>query len=138
MRVNELADAAGVTPETVRYYTRIGLLDAHRNPANGYKEFHGSDVQRLQFIRQAQQLGLTLKDISGIQAQAQRGDSPCPQVRNLVQERLTELHGKIAELQALEARLSTALTQWSTMPDGTPSGDHVCHLIENWATEADS
>lgn len=131
MQVAQLARRAAVTPETVRYYSRIGLLSPARED-NGYKRFDTRDLSRLRFIRRAQDLGLSLKEIREIFAHAEQGDSPCPLVRELVTAHLEELRRRIAHLERVEARMSTALESWNGMPDAMPRGDHICHLIENW------
>jgi DNA-binding transcriptional MerR regulator len=133
MKVAQLAKSAGVTPDTVRYYSRIGLLCPARSPQNGYKAFSGGDLSRLRFIRQAQELGLTLKEVRAVLKEAEAGASPCPLVRELVARHLDELRQKIAELNRLEERLAGALAAWDHMPNGVPRGDHVCHLIETWS-----
>lgn len=133
MKVAEIAQASGVSPDTVRYYARIGLLNPTRDPANGYKAFDGADLSRLKFIRHAQELGLTLKEVRAVLAEAEAGESPCPLVRDLVSRHLDDLRAKIDELKSLEARLVDALRMWDAMPDGVPDGDHVCHLIETWS-----
>ncbi len=133
MKVAELAQAAAVTPDTVRYYSRVGLLRPARDPGNGYKAFSGADLSRLKFIRQAQELGLTLKEVRAVLKEAEAGASPCPLVRDLVSRHLDELRAKIGELTKLEARLANALDAWDGMPNGLPRGDHVCHLIETWS-----
>lgn len=133
MKVADLAKRADVTAETVRYYARIGLLEPGREE-NGYRRFGVPDLNRLTFIRRAQDLGLSLKEINEVLMQAQKGDSPCPMVRELVSAHLEELRCRIRELQQVEARLSSALDAWREMPDGVPNGDHICHLIENWGS----
>ena len=131
MKVAELARRVEVTPETVRYYARVGLLEPRRED-NGYKDFDQQDLSRLRFIRRAQDLGLSLKEIREVFGHAERGDSPCPMVRELVSRHLEELRQRIDGLERVERRLSAALETWRGMPDGTPNGDHVCYLIENW------
>ncbi len=132
MRVAELADAGGVSADTVRFYTRQGLLRPARDPGNGYRHYSASDLSRLRFITRARQLGLSLQEIGQVFEQADHGDSPCPMVREVVQQRLVRLREQIAELQQLEQRMSAALAAWANLPDGMPRGDHVCHLIEDW------
>jgi DNA-binding transcriptional MerR regulator len=80
-KVTELAKAAGVTPDTVRHYTRLGLIRAAKDRQNGYRFFSGEALARLRFIKVAQGLGFTLKDIKLIFRDADKGDSPCPRVR---------------------------------------------------------
>jgi len=131
MTVNDVARRAEVAPDTVRYYTRVGLLKPNRNPENGYKIFVKSDVTRLRFIRQAQTLGFTLKEIGEILGDAEAGSSPCPKVRDIIVHHIEENRRKIEELQKLQKRMEDALDKWKEMPDGVPDGLHVCHLIES-------
>ena len=131
MTVNDIATRAEVAPDTVRYYTRVGLLKPHKNPENGYKIFKKNDVMRLRFIRQAQTLGFTLKEIGEILGDADAGSSPCPKVRDIIARHIAENRKKIEELQRLQERMEAALEKWSDMPDGVPDGLHVCHLIES-------
>ncbi len=135
MKVAQLAQATGVSSDTVRYYARIGLLTPTRDPSNGYKAFNGADLSRLKFIRHAQELGLTLKEVRAVLAEAEAGESPCPLVRDLVARHLDDLRSKIDALKSLERRLADALRLWDEMPDGVPDGDHVCHLIETWSAD---
>lgn len=131
MTVIDIAREAGVAPDTVRYYARLGILKPERNPDNGYKLFRKNDVARLRFIRQAQTLGFTLKEITEILADAEDGSSPCPKVRDIIVQHIEENRRKIRELQALQTRMEAALEKWKSMPDGAPDGKHVCHLIES-------
>jgi len=135
VKVAQLAQATGVSSDTVRYYARIGLLTPTRDPSNGYKAFNGADLSRLKFIRHAQELGLTLKEVRAVLTEAEAGESPCPMVRDLVARHLDDLRSKIDALKSLETRLADALRLWDEMPDGVPDGDHVCHLIETWSAD---
>jgi len=135
MTVAELARQSGVTPDTVRYYARIGLLNPERHPANNYKLFAGDDIKRVQFIRQAKSLGYTLAEIGQILEHSMRGNSPCPLVREIIQHRIKDNRCKLKEMNALQQRMETALKQWRHMPDGEPDGDSICHLIESFTDE---
>lgn len=130
MKVSELARAAGVTPHTVRFYARDGLLQPSRNKLNGYASFSRADVARLRFIRKAQRLGFTLAEVHTIFEMADREESPCPLVRQIVSTRLAQLRGHLDELTAAEARMRQALQTWRLLPDAVPTGTHVCRLIE--------
>jgi len=69
MAVKEVATAAGVTSDAVRYYARIGLLRSKRNPVNGFRKFSNADIHRLRFIARAKKIGFTLSEIN-------QGESP--------------------------------------------------------------
>lgn len=131
MKVNELAKQAGATADVVRYYTRIGLLAPQRDPANGYKRFSLRDARRLRFIRRAKSLGFSLGEIAEILDHAEHGESPCPRVREILERHIERNRRELLELMALQERMEHALARWSEMPDGTPDGHTVCHLIES-------
>lgn len=132
MKVKEIAQAAGVNPDTVRFYTREGLLSPARNPDNNYQQYDADDLRRLRFARKARQLGFSLPEIRAILDQADDHHSPCPMVREVFEQRLAEVEREIAELQQLRERMTTALSAWREMPDGTPDGHTICRLIEHW------
>lgn len=134
MKVSELANAADVTPETVRYYTREGLISATRNPSNGYQAYNEEALRRLRFIQQARTLGFSLKQIAEILEQSDSGDSPCPMVRDLLRQKVPETRRQIAELQSHLAKMEAALAAWDEMEDGVPNGHSICCLIEEWET----
>lgn len=132
MRVNQLATALDITGDTVRYYTRIGLLTPKRNINNGYKEYTAADVKRLGFILGARQLGFSVKDIEIILAEAKAGRTACPLVRELIEERLKETEKKFADTKALRRRMQAAVKDWQSKPDKAPTGHMICHLIESF------
>jgi DNA-binding transcriptional MerR regulator len=131
LTVTQLANRAAVTADTVRHYAHIGLLNPQRNPQNGYKLFAQDDIHRLRFVRQAQSLGFTLAEIGEILNHSSHGDSPCPQVREIIQHRIAENRAKLDALNVLQQRMESALALWGTMPDGAPDGTSICHLIES-------
>lgn len=90
MRVRELAEHAGVSSHAVRYYDRLGLLDATREPDNRYRQFDRAALNRMRFIRSAKKLGFTLSEIQGILAMGHAHESPCPTVREIVRKRIRE------------------------------------------------
>ena len=105
MRIAQLARAANVGVETVRYYQRIGLLP---KPARtrGFREYEASDVQRLRFIKRAQSLGFTLEEVSTLLALSA---SDCKNVERLAGERLTAILERVADLHRIEAVLTDVI-----------------------------
>jgi len=133
MNVTELSRRAGVTAETVRHYTRSGLLAPTRDKSNGYNCYSHADIARLSFICKARLLGFSLADVSHILNESGRGLSPCPQVRQIMAQRLQENRLKLQNLEKLQTRMERAAARWADMPDGMPDGDAICHLIEKFA-----
>jgi MerR family transcriptional regulator, Zn(II)-responsive regulator of zntA len=130
LHVAELARKANVTPATVRYYARIGMLSPDREPENGYRCFVAEDVHRVVFIRQAQALGLTIGDIKEILRTVDHGEVPCGQVKSLVEERLLSIQRDISRLRATEIRMKQAIGLWTRMGDPVPHDGELCPLIE--------
>jgi len=130
--VNELARRTNLPPGTVRYYTRIGVLQPSGRLRNGYQVFSEKDVARLEFVLRAKHLGFALAEIRAILLDAQQGLSPCPRVRACMKRRVAENACKLRELQALQQRMENALEQWRALPDAVPRGDAICYLIESF------
>lgn len=135
MTVTQLARETGATADAVRYYTRMGLLLPVRNPENGYRLYKTDEINWLKFIRQAKDLGFTLHEIQEIMQDRDAGHSPCPRVRQILENRIVENRQRLDEMQALQQRMEDALTKWSKMTDGMPRGSSVCHLIESVDTD---
>ena len=138
MRVTELAKLAGVAPYVVRYYSQIGLLAPSRDPANGYRDYTTSDVNRVRFIRRAKLLGFKLSDIRLILGDADHGRSPCPEVRRIIQERATENREHVQAMVALQSRIELAVDAWDELPGKDPSHSCLCHLIDAVAVFSDA
>lgn len=129
--VSELSKASQTTPDAIRYYVRIGLLIPYRDPDNGYKLFNDNDIKKVKFIGQAKGLGFKLRDIQTIFDHSNARRSPCPAVRDIIQQRIDENRSRLAELNTLQQRMDDALKKWKSMPDGEPDGKSICHLIES-------
>jgi MerR family copper efflux transcriptional regulator len=131
MTIGQAAKAAGVTTKAVRLYEAKGLLPpAERSPA-GYRLYACSDVEMLTFIRRARTLGLHLDGIRAILAFRSNGNPPCPTVRAMLEERITEIDQTILDLRALR----TALVNTRASADLAASECHdqppvVCPIIE--------
>jgi DNA-binding transcriptional MerR regulator len=105
-RIGALAVAAGVTVDTLRYYEREGLLPRAGRTAGGFRVYTPQIADRLQFIKQAQQLGLTLREIRQI---VEPDGGRCSAVRDRLAERLADVDRRLRELTAFRRTLKKAL-----------------------------
>jgi DNA-binding transcriptional MerR regulator len=128
-----LARKTNVPLFTIRYYTKIGLLKPSRDLRNGYKQYKQADTDRLKFINAAKELGFTLAEIEEILEHAAHNNSPCPMVRDVVEQRIIENREKIKEMKKLQKRLESAAEMWKSMKNSMPDGHSVCRLIESFA-----
>jgi DNA-binding transcriptional MerR regulator len=133
MLTSELAKRAAVPPDTVRYYTKRGLIAATKNPHNGYKEYDAAALQKLKFIHQAREIGFSLSQIEEIIEAANDGQSPCPTVRQMLQQQIEQTKRQIQQMNAHLHMLESTNQQWDQEPDSTPNGASICCLIESWA-----
>lgn len=129
MRVRQLAKQEKISPDTLRYYVRIGLLTPKKSD-NGYHHFSHEEQKRLRFILSARELGFTIEDITHILEQSNQGLTPCPTVRQLIETRLVDAKLRLLSMQRLVERMENAVDSWKNQPDCTPCGEHICHLIE--------
>lgn len=134
MTIGPLAKKADVSRETVRHYVELGLVEASKHPTNGYQLFSEKALMRIKFIRGAQQLGFKLHEIRMIFEDAQKGNSPCPRVRETLVDHIDESKQRISELIKLNERMEAALVAWNGMPDSAPNGSSICCLIESQNT----
>ncbi|NCF38055.1 MAG: MerR family DNA-binding protein, partial [Gammaproteobacteria bacterium] len=137
LTVNELAIQSNAPAHVVRYYARIGLIKPSGQQDNGYRLFRPRDANRLRFIRMATLLGFTLSEIKQITEHADHGESPCEDVRRIIQHHIRENRARIDEMLKLQNRMERALKKWEGMPDGVPDGHSVCHLIESFDIDDD-
>ncbi|MBW3553980.1 MAG: MerR family transcriptional regulator [Gemmatimonadetes bacterium] len=101
MTIGTLAEAAGVNVPTVRYYERRGIIEEPPRTASGYRQYDEDAVERIRFIRRAQDLGFALEEI--VELLALRIDDPraCETVEQATREKLDSVESKIRELERL-------------------------------------
>ena len=128
MRIGELAKTAGVTPDTIRYYEREGLLPSPQRTESGYRDYGPGVMEDLQFIKKAQALGLKLSDVREVLEISSGGKPPCEHVRATVSARLVEVEERLRELRALRATLRETLERLGRAP--APKAGCRCAVIE--------
>lgn len=108
LRINEVAQAAGVNRETLRYYERRGLLDQPDRSPGGHRLYDERAVQTLRIIKAAQRLGFTLEEVADlIEVGRRRGRDSGLQTR--AREKLVEVEARLADLETIRTNLVAAL-----------------------------
>jgi len=134
--VTQLARRFHVSADTIRHYTKLGLLTPNRDPDNGYRYYRPEDESRLRFVLSAKKLGFGLRDIQQILSVAEVGDAPCPLVRELIEQRIVQVRQEISDAQLLMMEMDDAIRHWRRLPDKAPSASSICHLIDAWQERA--
>lgn len=109
LRSGQLAGAAGVNVETLRYYERRGLLAKPQRSLGGHRLYPAQTVTMLRVIKTAQRLGFTLDEVADLLAATRVGARSDAGVRARAQTKLAEIDQKLAELAAVRDTLRSAL-----------------------------
>ncbi len=115
MQIGELARLGGVNIQTIRYYERERLLRAPARTASGYRAYEETDLQSVRFIKRAQELGFTLReirDLARIHDSMSAGSETWEQeMVDIARQRLQSIEEKLASLQAMKAQLDAFVAQ---------------------------
>jgi MerR family copper efflux transcriptional regulator len=125
----ERAEQAGISTKAIRYYEQIGILTPPARTSSGYRTYDQTAVGRLGFVRAAQALGLTLREIRRIIAFRDDGAAPCAHVTALLQRRAAELDARILELQQLRGELRQLAERAATLDPEQCPPERICHVI---------
>lgn len=129
MRIGQLAGRLGLNPKTVRFYEEIGVMPTPARAApSGYRDYTEADVERLQFIKRAQTIGFSLDEIREVLAFRDRGEAPCPYVRQQLGAKAAAIDEQLAELERLRAELDRLAARAAEFDDDP--GDCFCHVID--------
>ncbi len=110
MWISEVATRAGVGVETVRFYERQGLISQPLKPSEGgFRSYSQETVERIWFIRQAKDLGFSLKEIDALLSLRADPTTDCADVRERAQTKLEEVNNKIARLTAIQSALKSLI-----------------------------
>jgi Hg(II)-responsive transcriptional regulator len=125
LSIGQVARRAGVGVETVRFYEREGLLEEPPRRASGYRQYSEQVVTRLRFIKRAQQLGFSLKEITELLQLRVDAQTSCEEVKGRTEAKLAEVERKLVVLQ----RMRQALLQVHSLCTGQgPTGR--CPMLE--------
>ena len=106
LTIGEVAKQGGVNLETVRYYERQGLLPKPPRSASGYRLFQQDGVRRILFIKRAQELGFSLKEIKELLALRINPKGTSQEVRERAAAKILDIEEKIKTLRSMKKALS--------------------------------
>ena len=124
MTIGRLADEAGVHFETIRYYQRVGLMPRPARPAGSIRRYGRDAVNRLRFIRRAQELGFSLDEVK-LLLRLSVGEH-CAETHALAEQKKRLVEKKIADLRAIHAALDKLVRACATGRKG-----RGCPVIES-------
>lgn len=105
MKIGELTQKTGLTPETIRYYEKEGLLPVTGRTGSNYRIYTDVHVERLLFIRHCRSLDMTLDEIRILLHFKDRPEESCDRVNALLDEHIGHVEQRINDLKKLEKQL---------------------------------
>jgi len=111
MKIGEVAKQSEVGIETIRYYEREGLLAEPQRKPSGYRQYDGSVIARLQFIRRAKELGFTLAEIKELLGLWFEANTRCEHVRQRAGQKITDIEEKISSLKKMKQMLKKVICE---------------------------
>lgn len=130
MRTGEVAEAAGVNIQTLRYYERRGLLTEPPRRHSGYRMYASDAVRVVRFVKRAQELGFTLAEVEVLLAMSAGGPENCDAAHDMAMQKLGELGAKIASLKAMRSSLQRLAATCELQ-----RSERECPIIESLADE---
>ncbi len=128
MTIGVLARSAGVNIETIRYYQRRGLIGTPRKPPGGVRRYPHAALAPLRFIRRAQQLGFSLKEIRELLA---LGEQSCGATRRIAERRLADIEARLNDLKTMRRLLARLIRECAA------GRDAACPIVQSLSVERD-
>lgn len=135
--IGEFSRQVNISPQTIRYYERLGLLTPPKRNTSQYRVYLAEDEQRLRFIQQAKRFGLSLDEIKRLIQIRTEGVAPCTDLKTMVKQHLDELDQHIQEMLTLRReiaqryeRIESFLSNHLLTSVENNCNSRVCQLIE--------
>jgi len=129
MRIGEVADATGLSTQTIRFYERLGLLPPPLRGSNGYRRYDSSALTLLRFVRSAQAAGLSLVEIAGILDLRRDGTIPCTHVGSLLRTKLDEVRERQGELAVWESEITGLISRSDRLDPSSCTDAQICQIL---------
>ncbi|WGV27338.1 heavy metal-responsive transcriptional regulator [Halotia branconii] len=126
--IGQVTDLSGIPIRTIRYYESLGLLQSSGRTEGGFRQFSSDVITRLAFIKRAQHLGLSLEEIGEILQVYDQGQPPCGDIKEKLEEKLSQIDYQINQLLTLRSEIGELLSGWKYI-DGKQD-DTICPIIQ--------
>jgi MerR family mercuric resistance operon transcriptional regulator len=131
VKTSEVAAAAHVNSQTLRYYERRGLLPQPRRTRSGYRAYTADAVRVVRFVKRAQQPGFTLDDVEELLHLADGGPASCDEAKALARARIADLQHRIDDLTGMRDVLTRLVDTCDQ-----PRAERDCPLLRDIQTAA--
>lgn len=127
LKISELSARTGLSPHTLRFYEKNGLIKASNRSDSGYRYYNDDDVRRVDFVKVARNIGFSLDDISQLLSiRLDKRSHTCQEVTEITQAKLIEVNDRIKELQSMQRTLQVLLESCC----GGPENATHCSIMD--------
>lgn len=120
MKIGQVAECTGVSPDTLRYYERIGMLRNVPRTAAGIRDYDQRCVSQVRFVRRAQAMGFSLQEIGRLLEFRADPQAARLQVRRLAADKLEAIENQLADIRTLRDELQLLLNLCAASDDCCP------------------
>lgn len=119
-RIGDITKQFNVTADTLRYYEKIGLLPKISRTPSGIRQYDDTDISRLRFIKRAQYMNFSLKEIKELLEMRNAPQTAKDSIRQLTAQKLSAIEEQVNELTTLKNELTLLLNLCRGSKDGCP------------------
>ncbi len=118
MQISEVSEKYDLSPDTLRYYERIGLLPPVRRSKSGLRDYSENDLNWIDFIKCMRRAGLPVEQLARYVELFPQGDATVAARKRILQDQREQIAERIAELQQTLAMLDDKIARYesSVMP----------------------
>lgn len=140
LRSGALAKSAGVSPDTIRHYEKIGVLPRASRTDSGYRVYPPSALERVLVVQRALRIGFTLAELAEVLKARDAGGAPCHLVYKLAQEKLRGIEADIEALKSTQRYMKKVLSDWEQriLRAGPGQKSHLLHSLSDAAKNNDA
>ncbi len=132
--IHELSEQLDITVKSIRYYEKVGILKPQRNTTNNYRVYSDKDLKKLEFVKRARAMNLSVDEIKQIMKIKEDGYFPCNKVLTLLKLKISELDKHIQEMIDFRNHLIEQVDSFEANLELGKKGE-VCGWIENLSGE---
>jgi len=130
LHIGEIARQTGLTVDAIRFYEKERLLQQPLRTSGGFRLFSAEDIERVQFIRQVQELGCSLQEVRELLVLRSGSLESCSRVRGLLEQKLAKVRHHIHELRKLEDELKSAVQECDSAQKRSRLNRQPCPVLE--------
>jgi DNA-binding transcriptional MerR regulator len=138
LRSSDLAKAAGVSPDTIRHYEKIGVLPRASRTETNYRIYPASAIERVLIVQRALRVGFTLAELAEVLKARDAGGTPCRRVYQLGQDKLKGIEADIEALKRTRRYVKRVLCDWEQRIESAGPGakSHLLYSLTDAVRKA--